>query len=298
MTDHATAGLVQANLTLPTTLTQIGIAVVMLLVLWPPRRHAGDLLRRWGVGEPTALETDEALRYLRRRRLAYPALYLVTSLGTSLWLPEPALILAILLAGGLLGEAIDWQQGRGAARIGTQHGSVTPALRSCTAQRARAQMPALIPWWSLALAGVLLAAVVLLIGAALLGQVWALRVIPAPGLALLVGSAAVLASAAIIGLAAHRATRCTGRAEATLWVRSARVGLALGMFALAAIGASGDSGLEAAILAGVGVGGAVATTAPVRSRVGSVAAASQTRPWPDEGASQRKAGLPPREHSA
>jgi hypothetical protein len=64
MTDHAMSSLVQANLTLPTTLTQIGIALAMLLVLWPGRRRAGELLQRWGATEPTDVETDEALRYL------------------------------------------------------------------------------------------------------------------------------------------------------------------------------------------------------------------------------------------
>jgi hypothetical protein len=252
MTDHAVSSLVQANLTLPTTLTQIGIALVMLFALWPHRRQAGELQRRWGVGEPTGLETDEALRYLRHRRLAYPGLYLVISLGTSLWLPEPPLIFAVLLAGGLLGEAIDWQRGRGATWVRTS------APRSSTAQRARA----LVPRWSFALAGVLLAAVALLIGAGLLGQAWALQVIPAPGIALLVGSAAGFAAVAVVWLAASRTTGRSTRTGAALWLRSARVAIALGMLALAAIGASGGSQLGFGFVTlGAGV---IVTTAPVR----------------------------------
>jgi hypothetical protein len=254
MTDHAMSTLFHANLTLPTTLTQIGVAAVMLLAGWPSRRAAGALLQRWGAVEPTELETDEALRYLERRRLAYPALYLAISLATSLLLPDPALILAVLLTGALLGEVIDWQRGRRAAR---PHSSTAP--RSSTADPA----PPLIPWWSLALAGMLLAAIVLLIGAGLLGQAWALQVIPAPGHALVVSSAAVLASATVICLAAHRPTGPTAGAHAPLRLRSARVGLALGMLALATVGASGGSPLGG-VFAALSLVAAVATTAPVR----------------------------------
>lgn len=119
MADHAVASLVQANAILPTTLTQIGSAAAMLLAVWPTRRHAGTLLQRWEPVEPTLLVTDEVLRGLRRRRLAYFGLYLVISLATSLWVSDTVLILGLLLASGLLGDVSDCQRRKGAARADT-----------------------------------------------------------------------------------------------------------------------------------------------------------------------------------
>jgi hypothetical protein len=268
MTDHTTASPVLANITVPAVLVHVGFAAVLLLALWPVRSRAAGLLRRWGVGDPTELETDEALRYLRRRRLCYPGLYLAISLGASLVAPEPAplpaLVLAVLLAGGLIADVIGWQPGTAA----------TSADTSAPRQPARGQPArALIPWWSFTLASVLFGAVELLGGAGLLGHRWALAVIPSPGLALGLGSAAVLASAATIWLAAHRPTRGSARAHEALRLRSARVGLGLGMLALSTIGASGGSPIGLAVAA-LGLAGALATTAPVRNRTPTGAAPS------------------------
>lgn len=142
MTDHATVSLVQANLTLPSTTTQIGISLVMLLALWPTRRRAVAVLNRWGLRGPTELDPDAAQADLKRRRLAYPGLYLALTLAASPWRPAPALALAVLLAAILLAGAIDWQHGRAAAPAGT---SSTPLPG--TRRRARA------PWRSSPLAG-------------------------------------------------------------------------------------------------------------------------------------------------
>lgn len=88
MTNHAVSFFVQTNFAIPARegeahlrqmaagLPDVAIAVVLLLALWPVRSRAVALLRRWGVDDPTDVETDDALSYLRRRRLAYPGLYL------------------------------------------------------------------------------------------------------------------------------------------------------------------------------------------------------------------------------
>ena len=49
---------------------------LILTILWPTRRSATRLLRRWGVAHPTAAEQAQALTYLRRRRFWYPWLFL------------------------------------------------------------------------------------------------------------------------------------------------------------------------------------------------------------------------------
>jgi hypothetical protein len=242
---------VQANLAVPAVLPQVGIAAVLLLALWPVRSRAVVLLRRWGVGDPTERETDDALRYLKRRRLAYRGLYLAISLGSLLWpepVPLPALVLAFLLAGGFLAEVLSWPRATAAV----------PTDTSAPRQPVRALSP------SLTMAGMLLTAVALLSGAALLGQVWALRVIPAPAQALGLGSAAVLASAATIWLAAHRPPCCSTRADRALRLRSARVGLGLAILALTAICLSDGSPVGLACAA-LGLTGWLTTTAPVRT---------------------------------
>jgi hypothetical protein len=224
------------------------IGLVLLIALWPLPARAARLLERWGVAEPDADETNEALRYLKRRRVLYPALYVTISVGTSLYLPGAGVfstVLASLLVGGLLAEiaalpspqAIDQETSPGQRRV-----------------------PDLVPVWSIWTAGVLLAGLLAMVAVSVVGPE---RVVPDPWWALLLGLGAAATGAAIVRLAARRPSTGQSRADDALRLRSARVGIGLAMAALGAIAASGGAVVGLA-LGALGIVGWLATTAPVR----------------------------------
>jgi hypothetical protein len=238
----------------------LGIAAVLFLVQWPARPQAIRLLQRWGVSEPTDPEIAEARHYLRRRQLAYPLFYLVYSISTLLLLPDPPpllpLIVAIMITGGLFAEVmITWRTGP----------AVVPAD---LAPRHRAR--ALIPAWAFTLAVLLLAALALLTGAALLGQPWAMRVIPDPVPTLACGAAAALFSTTTIWLTVRRPPRPAARADAALRLCTARTSLALGMLAVSGVAALSGSPAGYAFAA-LGLAAAFATTSSGRKRGPAVA---------------------------
>jgi hypothetical protein len=219
-------------------LTTAGIGLLLLLMLWPHPARAARLLERWGATEPDALETDEALRYLKLRRILYPGLYVTISLGASLYLPGDAQlsskVLASLLIGGLLAEvaaACPW-------RTAPQEASMARRVRD------------LIPVWSIWTACLLLIGLVIV---AVVAKDWS---------ALVLGLGSVATGAAIVWLAVRRQRRT--RVDEALRLRSARVGAGLTMAALGAIAASGGAvvGLALGVLGTVGW---LVTTAPVRT---------------------------------
>lgn len=245
----------EPDLVLTAVPIHLGIAVVLFLAQWPARPPAIRLLQRWGVSDPTDVEIDEARGHLRRRQLAYPLFYLVYSAGILLLLPEPppllALILAIMITGGLFAEVlISWQGGQADAQ-------------DDAAPRHNAR--ALIPRWAFTLAAVLLGVFALLTGAALLGQTWSVRVIPDPVPALACGGAAALFSATTIWLTVHRPARRAARADAALRLCTARTSLALGMLAVSGVAALGGSPTGYAFAA-LGLAAAFATTSSSRKR--------------------------------
>lgn len=79
----------------------------ILVVLWPGEKHGRRLLNRWGIDHPSDDDIVEAVRYLKRRRVAYPWLFvLLPVLGDVIGLTEDALwtIVWTLLLGGLFAE--------------------------------------------------------------------------------------------------------------------------------------------------------------------------------------------------
>lgn len=230
-----------------------GIGLVLLIALWPLPARAARLLERWGVAEPDADETNEALRYLKRRRVLYPALYVTISVATSVYLPGAGLfstVLASLLVGGLLAE------------IAALPPRQAPNQEASPGQR---RVPDLVPVWSIWTAGVLLAGLLAMVAVSVVGPE---RVVPYPWWALLLGLGAAATGAAIVWLAARRpsagrpSTR-QSRADDALRLRSARVGIGLAMAALGAIAGSGGAVVGLA-LGALGIVGWLATTAPVR----------------------------------
>lgn len=235
-------------------LTAGGIGLVLFIVLWPLPARATRLLERWGVAEPDGLETNEALRYLKRRRILYPGLYLTISLATSPYLQGNtdlwSTVLACLLVGGLLAEmtALRPQQAAG------QEASLV-----------RRRVRDLVPVWSIWTAGVLLGGLVALAVAAEMG---AGPLLPSHRWALLLGFGAAATGAAVVWLAVRRPPMRQNRADEALRRRSARVGIGLAMAALGTIAASGGTvvGLALGVL---GIVGWLAAIARVRPQGGS-----------------------------
>jgi hypothetical protein len=224
------------------------IGVVLLIALWPLPARAARLLERWGVAEPDTDETNEALRYLKRRRVLYPALYVAISVATSLYLPGTAMfstVLASLLVGGLLAEIAALPP---------------PQATDQEASLGQRRVPDLVPVWSIWTAGGLLAGLLAMVAVSVVGPG---RVVPSPWWALLLGLGVAATGAAIVRLAARRPSTGQSRADDALRLRSARVGIGLAMAALSAIAASGGAVVGLA-LGALGIVGWLATTAPVR----------------------------------
>lgn len=93
--------------------------LVLLIVLWPGEKHGRRLLRRWGVQQPSDVDVAEAVRYLKRRRVVYPWLFLLVPLGSdALGFEDDTaqVIVWTVLLGGLLGELFALRPERGPRR--------------------------------------------------------------------------------------------------------------------------------------------------------------------------------------
>lgn len=182
--------------------------LVVLLVLWPGERQGRRLLLRWGVGHPSDQDVMDAVRYLKRRRLWYPWLFLLlpglAALGTlggmtrtddSLWM-----IVWTVLLGGLLGELF--------------------ALRPVPSEHRQAMLTPrrvvdLVPVWALVLLGLATVGGLLRYG---IGRHW-----PEAGVVVLCAVAAVV----IVALAATRPAAGDPVVDLVLRTRSARVATGL-----------------------------------------------------------------------
>ncbi|WP_206790801.1 hypothetical protein [Amycolatopsis sp. MtRt-6] len=221
----------------------LGVALIMglfglaiLIVLWPGEKHGKRLLERWGVSAPDAGEVALAVRYLKRRRLWYPWLFLAlppllddTSAGT---------ILATLLLGGLIAELLAQRPARGPRR---------------EAELAPRTLLGVVPAWIVVLGGLAAAGSLLHLG---LTAQWRL---------LAVAAGTALVSAAITLLAVRRPPSGAARADLALRTRSARVAIGLGIGACTAVGwPVGGFGSFLAVAAGLAA--FLAVTAPAKHR--------------------------------
>ncbi|MEV6642862.1 hypothetical protein [Amycolatopsis sp. NPDC051371] len=210
------------------------IGLTILIALWPGEKHGKRLLERWGVPDPDAAEVALAVRYLKRRRLWYPWLYLAIPpvLGDT----GPGTIITTLLVGGLIAELL------------AQRPSRTPRREAVLAPRTLTDV---VPIWALVLSGLASAG-------ALVRLVWTAQWTL---LAAAVGTTVVCW--VITALAVRRPTASELRADLALRRRSGRVAIGLGIAACAAIGwPGGNLGSLLAVVAGLAA--FLAVTAPVK----------------------------------
>lgn len=86
-----------------------GVGLLLLMALWPTRSTGRRLLRSWRVQDPTPAQIEDAIRYLKRRRVLYPVLYAVLTLVPLVSGRGVGSLAAIVLGGTLLAELIATQ---------------------------------------------------------------------------------------------------------------------------------------------------------------------------------------------
>lgn len=92
--------------------------LVLLVLLWPTAANGKRLLKKWQVADPTDAQVEDAVRYLKRRRLLYPWLYPAIGYFTPLGEGQGD-ILVTVLAGSLLAELLALRPPRTARRVAT-----------------------------------------------------------------------------------------------------------------------------------------------------------------------------------
>ncbi|WP_236791380.1 hypothetical protein [Amycolatopsis sp. GM8] len=191
--------------------------LVVLVVLWPNAKHGRRLLRRWGVTEPSEVDVDEAVLYLKRRRFWYPWLFFVIPLlgeaagvgkGT-----DTAVIVWTVFLGGLLGELLAWRP---------------PARRRREAMLSHRVVTDLVPAWALVLLALSVAGGVV---RTILAREWA-------QLGITIGCAAIVA--AVVAIALRRPAAGDAAVDLVLRARSARVATGLAIIVPGATVRIGD----------------------------------------------------------
>lgn len=92
--------------------------LVLLVLLWPTAVNGQRLLKKWEVADPTDAQVMDAVRYLKRRRLLYPWLFVATGLFTPLGRGHGDIVVTVL-AGTLLAELLALRAPRHARREAT-----------------------------------------------------------------------------------------------------------------------------------------------------------------------------------
>jgi hypothetical protein len=214
-----------------------GVGLVILFLLWPGHRQGVRLLRRWGIAEPTERDVADAVRYLRRRRLWYPWLFLVLPAATGVTSSAGGVV-GTVLVGGLLAEILAQRPSRGPRR---------------TAMLAQRGILDFVPRWALIVFGIATVAAVLRLAAT--GQ-W-----------LVLAAALVTTGLAwlIVFLAVRRPSIGRPEVDLVLRTRSARVAVGLGIAAPASL-AGEVSNLGGALFLVLSVVAFLAVAQPDRSR--------------------------------
>jgi hypothetical protein len=99
----------------------VGFGLFLLVMLWPTAANGKRLLKKWEVFDPTDAQVEDAVRYLKRRRLLYPWLYPAVGYFTQLG-DGSGDILVTVLAGTLFAELLALRPPRHARR----EASLTP----------------------------------------------------------------------------------------------------------------------------------------------------------------------------
>jgi hypothetical protein len=95
----------------------MGVAgLVLTMMLWPTPSTGKRLLKKWEVTDPTEAQVTDAVRYLRKRRLLYPWIYLAGAFGPD-FDDQMTHLVIIVLGGALLAELIALRPSRGAQRV-------------------------------------------------------------------------------------------------------------------------------------------------------------------------------------
>ncbi|SFR17728.1 hypothetical protein SAMN04488564_104639 [Lentzea waywayandensis] len=95
-----------------------GVGLALLVALWPTKSTGRRLLKSWKVQDPTPTQIDDAIRYLKRRRLLYPWLIVGLTLLPIDTGRGVGSLAAIVLGGTLLAELIATQLHRqGSQRV-------------------------------------------------------------------------------------------------------------------------------------------------------------------------------------
>ena len=101
---------------------QLGVLTLfglfLLVMLWPTASTGKRLLKKWQVADPSEAQVEDAVRYLKRRRLLYPWLY-VGMAFVPLENDTTKQSLVVVLAGTLLAELLALRAPRGARRMAT-----------------------------------------------------------------------------------------------------------------------------------------------------------------------------------
>jgi hypothetical protein len=94
------------------------VGLMLLVLLWPTAANGKRLLKKWEVPDPTDAQVQDAVRYLKRRRLLYPWLYPAIGYFTPLGNGNGDLVVTVL-AGTLLAELLALRPRRAARRVAT-----------------------------------------------------------------------------------------------------------------------------------------------------------------------------------
>ena len=95
------------------------VGLFLLVMLWPTRSTGARLLRKWQVADPSEEQIEDAIRYLKRRRLLYPWLYVGLGFVPLLEDDSTKQFVVLVLGGALLAELLALRPPRGTRRIAT-----------------------------------------------------------------------------------------------------------------------------------------------------------------------------------